>query len=255
MQAFKAPYKSHGLRHNGLNARQIIIKGRTQILKILATLAAAASLAACVSPTSYRPAGAEGNIFGYTSSKLSDQVYRVRFQGSGRTPYRWIDAFLLYRSAEVAKDAGAPAFKIIEGKVDASTVLSGEDIFGGVDPDAKLTVVAMSRRPEPEGDVVLGSADGEANMRRTAGAMPVFRMPRPPLPKAPAPAPIYIYTPGYATPALPDRSILIELRADLQDKGDNIFETAEVLQKLAPRIKRAVPTTQATPSATTPTPL
>lgn len=137
--------------------------------------------------------------------------------------------------------------------MDATTVLSGEDIFGWVDPDAELTVVAMSRRPALEGDVVVGSANGEANMRRTAGAMPVFRMPPPPLPKAVAP--VYIYTPGYAAPMLPDRSILIELRADLQDKGDNIFETADVLQKLGPRIKRAVPTPSATPSATPPTTL
>ncbi|MDM0054696.1 CC0125/CC1285 family lipoprotein [Variovorax fucosicus] len=220
------------------------------MLKILAIFAVAASLAACVSPTSYRAAGTEGNSFGYTSSKLSDQLYRVRFQGNGRTPYRWIDAFLLYRGAEVAKDAGAPAFKIIEGKVDATTVLSGEDIFGWVDPDAELTVVASPKRPAPEGDVVVGSANGEANMRRTAGAMPVFRMPPPPLPKAVAP--VYIYTPGYAAPMLPDRSILIELRADLKDKGDNIFETADVLQKLGPRIKRAVPTPSATPNAAPP---
>jgi hypothetical protein len=219
------------------------------MLKIFATFAVAALLAACVSPTSYRAAGTEGKSFGYTSSKLSEQIYRVRFQGNNRTPYRWADAFLLYRGAEVAKDAGAAAFKIIEGKVDA-TVLSGEDIFGWADPNAELTVVAMSRRPAPEGDVVVGSANGEANMRRTAGAMPVFRMPPPPLPRPVAP--VYIYTPGYAAPMLPDRSILIELRADLQGKDDNTFETADVLQKLGPRIKRAAPTAPATPSAVPP---
>jgi hypothetical protein len=220
------------------------------MLKILATFAAASLLAACVSPTSYRAAGTDGKSFGYTSSKLSDQVYRVRFQGNGRTPSRWVDAFLLYRGAEVAKDAGAPAFKIIEGKVDAAAVLSGEDIFGSIDPSAELTVVATSKRPAPEGDVVIGSANDEANMRRTAGAMPVFRMPPPPLPK-PA-APVYIYTPGYAAPMLPDRSILIELLAEPKEAGDGIFETAHVLQKLGPRIKRAVPTTPAIPSAAQP---
>jgi len=216
------------------------------MLKLFVTFAAAALLAGCVSPTTYRAAGTDGKAFGYTSSKLSDQLYRVRFMGNNRTSYRWIDAFLLYRGAEVAQDAGAPAFKIIEGKVDA-TVLSGEDIFGGVDLNAELTVVAVSSRPAPEGDVVIGGANRDASMHRTAGAMPVFRMPPPALPKYQPP--IYIYTPGYVAPGLPDRSILIELRTDPNAEGDGVFKTADVLQKLAPRIKRAVPTTPASPPA------
>jgi len=217
------------------------------MIKTIATLAAAALLAGCVSPTSYRVAGADGKPFGYTSSKLSEPIYRVRFQGNGRTPWRWIDAFLLYRAAEVAQEAGAPAFKIIEGKVDA-TVLTGEDVFGSVDSKAELTVVTVHWRTAPEGDVVVGRAEAAANMHRTAGAMPVFRMPPPAMPKYQPP--VYIYTPGYAAPTLPDRSILIELRADLKEKGDGIFETADVLQKVGPRIKRVVPATPTTPSAT-----
>lgn len=219
------------------------------MIKTIATLAVAALLAGCVSPTSYRAAGADGKPFGYTSSKLSEPIYRVRFQGNGRTPWRWIDAFLLYRAAEVAQEAGAPAFKIIEGKVDA-TVLSGEDIFGWSDPSAELTVVAMSKHPAPQGDFMVGNGNGEANMHRTAGAMPVFRMPPPPLPKSQSP--VYIYTPGYAAPMLPDRSILIELRTDLKEEGEGVFETADVLQKLGPRIKRAVPSTPASSSGTPP---
>jgi hypothetical protein len=203
-------------------------------------------LAGCASPTSYRAAGTDGKAFGYTSSKLSDQVYRVQFMGNNRTPYRWVDAFLLFRGAEVAQDVGAPAFKIIEGKVDA-TVLSGEDIFGGVDLNTELTVVAASRRSAPEGDVVVGSANRDASMHRTAGAMPVFRMPPPALPKYQPP--VYIYTPGYyVAPVLPDRSILIELRTAPDAEGDGVFKTVDVLQKLTPRIKRAVPTTPTTPA-------
>lgn len=213
-------------------------------------VAAAALLAGCVSPTLYRAAGVDGKPFGYTSNKLSEPIYRVRFQGNGRTSWRWIDAFLLYRAAEVAQEAGAPAFKIIEGKVDA-TVLTGEDVFGAVDSQAELMVVAVHRRPVPEGDVVVGSALGDANMHRTAGAMPVFRMPPPALPKYQPP--VYIYTPGYAAPALPDRSILIELRADLAEKGDNIFETTDVLRKLGTRIRRGPAT--ATPPVAKPSSL
>ncbi len=144
------------------------------MIKTITTLAAAALLAGCVSPTSYRPVGADGKPFGYTSSKLWEPIYRVRFQGNGRTPWRWIDAFLLYRAAEVAQEAGAPGFKIIEGKVDAS-VLVGEDVFGSTGSQAELTAVAVHRRPALQNDVVVGRAEMEADIHRTAGAMPVFR--------------------------------------------------------------------------------
>ncbi len=52
-------------------------------------------------------------------------------------------------------------------------------------------------------------------------------------------APILIYTPGYAAPVFPDRSLLIELRPDLSDIDAKTFVTADVLGNLGPRIRRA----------------
>jgi hypothetical protein len=53
-------------------------------LSVVVVVAAVALLAGCVGPTSYRAAGADGKPFGYSSSKLSKPIYRVRFQGNGR---------------------------------------------------------------------------------------------------------------------------------------------------------------------------
>lgn len=211
-------------------------------IAMLALLAATTAIAACVSPTPYRAADTDGIRFGYSSTKLSEQLYRVRFVSTGRTPVRWVDAFLLYRAAEVARQADAPAFRIVEGNVDTS-VLAGEDLYGhrALDLGAAMTVSRVSRPSDRHGDVLVGqTADG---MQRTAGAVPVFRMPPPALPKYQPP--VYIYTPGYAPVPLPDRTILIELRPDLQGMDDKSFVTADVLDRLGPRIKRAAPKDQA----------
>ncbi|MDN4592019.1 hypothetical protein DBA29_26400 [Xenophilus aerolatus] len=213
------------------------------MFKTVVALVAAALLAACVSPTPYRAADADGIRFGYSSTKLSDQLYRVRFLYTGRTPVRWVDAFLLYRAAEVAKEANAPAFKIVEGNVD-SAVLEGEDVYGRreLDLDGAVAVSAVPRQQRPQDDVVVGQEPTSSNMHRTTGAMPVFRMPPPALPKYQPP--VYIYTPGYAPVPLPDRTILIELRPDINSMDDKTFVTADVLDKLGPRIERAAPKDQ-----------
>ncbi|MET3517962.1 hypothetical protein ABIC63_005769 [Pseudacidovorax sp. 1753] len=210
------------------------------MFKVLAILAGSACLVACVTPTSYRAADTEGIRFGYSTAKLSEQLYRVRFLGSGRTPARWIDAFLLYRAAEVARDAGAPAFKIIEGHVDRS-VLDGEDVYGhsALDLDATVAAAPVSPQTRQQGDRVVGRAALASGMQRTAGTMPIFRMPPPALPKYQPP--VYIYTPTYVPVPLPEGSVLVELRLDLKSLDDKTFVTADVLDKLGPRIKRSAP--------------
>lgn len=204
--------------------------------KTLATLTAAAALTACVAPTSYRESGAGGNNFGYASSKLSDQLYRVRFTGSSRTPLRWSDAFVLYRTAQIAKEAGAPAFKIVEGAVD-TTVLTSDEIFGQMNPLADVEVSQTAQQPQLDGDRVVGTH--EPYMQRTAGAMPVFRAPPAPM-AVKSQAPLFIYIPsGGPGPAQPVRSILVELRSDLKSMDEKTFVTDDVLARLGPRIKQA----------------
>jgi hypothetical protein len=215
----------------------------------LAAVAAVAALAGCVGPTPYRAAGAEGNNFGYASSKLSEQLYRVRFTGSTRTPLRWIDAFVLYRSAQVAKEAGAPAFKIVEGTID-TTVLTGEDIYGQGNPLGDVEVSRMAPALQIDSDRVVNAHS--PYLQRMAGTMPVFRAP-PPAPMVKGQAPLLIYIPSSgAAPVLPARSVLVELRPDLQNMDEKTFATEDVLARLGPRIKRGAPPTDAPlPASTT----
>lgn len=204
--------------------------------KMVATLVAAVALTACVAPTQYREAGAGGNNFGYASSKLSDQLYRVRFTGSSRTPLRWADAFVLYRTAQIAKEAGAPAFKIVEGAVD-TTVLAGDDVFGQMSPLADVEVSRVAPYPQREGDQIVAAHD--PHMQRTAGAVPMFRTPPAPT-MVKSQAPLFIYIPSSGPgPAQPVRSILVELRSDPKNMDAQTFVTEEVLSRLGPRIKHA----------------
>jgi len=196
-------------------------------IKTLSTVLMATSLTACVAPTQYRESGVGGNNFGYASNKLSDQFYRVRFIGSSRTPPRWGDAFVLYRSAQVAKEAGAPAFRIVEGTVD-TTVLSGDDVFGRMSLHADVEVSLAVQQPQTEGDRVVNAFD--PYMRRTASAMPASR----------TPPPLFIFIPSSGPgPAQSGRSILVELRSDLTNVDKQTFATDDVLDRLGPRIKRA----------------
>lgn len=201
------------------------------LIRTSSVLLAVVVLTACVGPTQYRQAGAGGNGFGYENTKLADQVYRIRFSGTSRTPPRWGDAFVLYRSAQVAKEAGAPAFKIVEGTVD-TTVLEGDDVFGQMDRRADVEVSLAAQPPQHDGDGLVGAR--QPYMRRTAGVMPM------PLPRTP-PAPVFIFTPSGPAPAQAQRSILIELRSDLTRLDKQTFATDDVLARLGPRIKQAPP--------------
>lgn len=214
-------------------------------VKTFATLIAAAALAACVGPTPYRAASAEGK-FGYASSKLSDQLYRVRFTGSTRTPPRWVDAFVLYRSAQVAKEAGAPAFKIVEGTVD-TTVLTGDDVFGQGSPLAEVEVSQLNRELQMDGDRIVSAH--ATYLHRTAGTMPIFRAP-PPAPRIIQP-PLFIYTPAPGAPIGRGTSILIELRPDLGSTDAQTFATEDVLARLGPRVKLTPPSPDTSRPAST----
>lgn len=216
--------------------------------KTLAALTAAAALTACVAPTSYRESGAGGNNFGYASSRLSDQLYRVRFTGSSRTPLRWSDAFVLYRTAQIAKEAGAPAFKIVEGTVD-TTVLTSDEVFGQMSPLADVEVSRVAQHPQRGDDQIVAAHD--PHMQRTAGAVPVFRAPPAPT-MVKSQAPLFIYIPSGPGPAQPVRSILVELRSDTKDMDAKTFVTDDVLARLGPRIKQATPPSDAprSPSST-----
>lgn len=73
----------------------------------------AALLLASCGPTPYAPAQAPSET-GYSSNRLSETRYFVKYEGDARTPRQRVETYLLYRAAEVASESGHPYFQIID---------------------------------------------------------------------------------------------------------------------------------------------
>lgn len=189
-----------------------------------------ALLVGCAGPTPYRATQPPGDGFGYTTTQVSDTTYRIHFAGSRKTPIRWIEGYLLYRSAQVAQEANAPAFRIVEGSIN-NLVLEGEDEYGRAGSEAEFVSAADPAIQYAD------SVDGRIHKVRTAGIVHSFR-PLPPMQKGTGP--LIIYTPSGYPPLepLPVRTILIELRFDLQKMDEKTYVTQDVLRRLGPRIKK-----------------
>jgi hypothetical protein len=217
-------------------------------MKTSATWMAIATLTALLSgcvvaPTPYQSV-AEGQPsgFGYTSVKVDDALYRVSFRGNGRTARRAIDAYALYRSAEIAKEANAPAFMVLEGKGNRA-VLDGDDKFARVDGRPldfdEFSVARLSDGAGPA-DRVVGIEP--LPVTRTAGLSPVFVPRSMPMPSAPVPrttyTPMYIYT-ASGPVVFPQESLLIRMLSAVPAEEDpRLFVTEDVLTRIGPRIVR-----------------
>jgi len=77
--------------------------------------AAALSLAACTTPTPYQPlqTGAVSSG-GYTDLRISSDRFRITFQGNTITDRETVESYLLYRAAEVTREAGYDWFSMVE---------------------------------------------------------------------------------------------------------------------------------------------
>lgn len=70
-------------------------------------------LAACATPTPFQEAEKPGGE-GYTTTQVSQNVYRVSFLGNQSTDRQAVETALLFRAAQVAKENGRPYFRIIQ---------------------------------------------------------------------------------------------------------------------------------------------
>lgn len=80
------------------------------------------SLAACETPTPYRPA--DGG-FGYAVQQLEDDRYRVTFAGNASTPRETVQNYLLLRAAEVTLESGHDHFRIVDQDLERNTRYHG----------------------------------------------------------------------------------------------------------------------------------
>ena len=80
------------------------------MLSRLVFLSAILALAACATPTPYKPADPESRT-GYLDQRLAENRIRVIFRGNSATPRETVENYLLLRSAEVTREAGYSWFK------------------------------------------------------------------------------------------------------------------------------------------------
>ncbi len=69
------------------------------------------ALAACVKPTPYQP---RQDGYGYSSTQLEPNRYRVTFYGNTRTSRETVENYLLYRAAELTLEVGGDHFQVVE---------------------------------------------------------------------------------------------------------------------------------------------
>ena len=102
-------------------------------------------LAACSStpvaaPTPYKEANAKGG-YGYSSEKLADDLYRVRFKATDKTPADIVQQYALHRAAEIAQQNNYAYIAVQKTDVDKKPVLARE-----VTPNNDKPVILLNDR-------------------------------------------------------------------------------------------------------------
>ena len=102
-------------------------------LRSLALAASALALAACASTTPFQPASAPGAFDGYSQTMLESDRARVTFGGNSLTERETVENYLLFRTAQVAKEKGFDHFTLVERDTEANTRLrsTGTGFRGG----------------------------------------------------------------------------------------------------------------------------
>ncbi|MEL6774520.1 MAG: hypothetical protein AAFP23_07140 [Pseudomonadota bacterium] len=86
-------------------------------------------LAACTTPTPYQ--AAEDGRDGYASQKLTQDRWRVSFDGNSSTPRATVEDYLLFRAAEITKEQDAAQFRIVDRETEPQTRFVGSGLGVG----------------------------------------------------------------------------------------------------------------------------
>jgi hypothetical protein len=91
-------------------------------LALIASLAAAAGLAACTTATPYQPLleGSSGRG-GYSDVRIEPGRYRVTFTGNSLTSRETVELYLAYRAAELTLANGYDTFTLVSRDTDRKT--------------------------------------------------------------------------------------------------------------------------------------
>lgn len=90
--------------------------------RFLGLLALCLALAACTAPQPTRYQQSEDdNGFGYSEKWLDETTYEVRFAGNRLTERETVEAYALYRAAELAREKDYESFALLERTVEEHT--------------------------------------------------------------------------------------------------------------------------------------
>jgi hypothetical protein len=103
-------------------------------MRLYLALAAALALAACATPTPYQPA--QSGREGYTERRIENDRFMISFQGNSLTERNTVEAYLLYRAAELTLDSGYDYFMVLNRDVDQKSryLSSGGTSYPGFRP-------------------------------------------------------------------------------------------------------------------------
>ncbi|MGK0266186.1 MAG: hypothetical protein ACI82N_000430 [Maricaulis sp.] len=96
---------------------------------LVLTLAGAALLASCSTPTPYQAAG--DTQWGFQESRIEANRFRVSFSGNSLTDRETVETYFLYRAAELTLEQGRDHFIVVQRAtdVDSRIIGSGPDPF------------------------------------------------------------------------------------------------------------------------------
>lgn len=93
-------------------------------LKKLALLTSAVILTACATATPYQPAADMSARNGFSETQIEKDRVRISFDGNSLTKRETVETYLLYRAAELTKQAGYDYFTITDRATDKNTRLA-----------------------------------------------------------------------------------------------------------------------------------
>ncbi|MBU1347236.1 MAG: hypothetical protein KKA16_09825 [Alphaproteobacteria bacterium] len=91
---------------------------KTSTTSLLVVAAAALTLGACATSTTYAPAGYNGQRGGYAEQRLESNRFRVSFAGNSVTSREQVEMGLLLRAAEVTVESGYDWFSTVDRATD-----------------------------------------------------------------------------------------------------------------------------------------
>lgn len=99
------------------------IKPQMKALKNIALIAGAAALTACATATPYQPSNNANMRNGFSEIQIEKDRVMVTFDGNSLTERKTVETYLLYRAAELTKNAGFDHFILTERATDQKSRL------------------------------------------------------------------------------------------------------------------------------------